>query len=432
MFRREDVSMKAVVLVHAAEIRQTKAIFLLLALLMGFASISTDFYLPALPTMAVALNARPGALAFTISGFLVGFTLGQLMWGPISDRYGRRKPLAIGVLLFVLGSAGCALSVSGASIIAARMVQALGASAGVVLARAMVRDLRSGNEAAQMLSTLMTVMAIAPLIGPLIGGQILTLAGWRAIFWTLVFIGVGTLSALVVLPETLPPARRNMAPLGRAFAAYGGLLCDRRLLGYAGACGCFYGATYAYIAGSPFAYIAFHHVPATAYGFLIAAGVGGMIVMNLVNGLLVTRLGLRTMAIVGAGMATMAGVIVAINAWTSWGGVAGLAVPLCLFVSMTGVVSANAIAGALSTSQQQTGAIAALIGAFQYGCGFVGSALVGILADGTPWPMALMVAIGAIGSLGCALSFPKRAEWASQAQPTALAADLPLPPSGRV
>ena len=146
-----------------------------LSMLMGFASISTDLYLPAMPVMSRSLRAGAGMVELTISGYLVGFSLGQLLWGPISDRYGRRLSVAIGLVLFVIGSAGCALSGSALAMIGWRIVQALGACASVALSRAMVRDLYEGSRAAQMLSTLITVMAIAPLIGPLVGGQIVAL-----------------------------------------------------------------------------------------------------------------------------------------------------------------------------------------------------------------------------------------------------------------
>ncbi|MDB6034127.1 MAG: drug transporter protein, partial [Verrucomicrobiales bacterium] len=166
--------------------RHSWRVLLILSALMGFASISTDLYLPAMPTMGRALRAGTGTVEWTISGYLIGFSLGQLLWGPIGDRLGRRLPVALGLILFVIGSAGCALADSAWGMIGWRVLQAVGACAGVVLARAMVRDLYEGDRAAQMLSTLMAVMAIAPLLGPIVGGQILALAGWRAIFWTLV------------------------------------------------------------------------------------------------------------------------------------------------------------------------------------------------------------------------------------------------------
>ncbi len=145
----------------------------------------------------------------------------------------------------------------------------------------MVRDLYEGPRAAQMMSSLMTVMAIAPLIGPLVGGQILVFAGWHAIFWTLVGVGLATLLALLMLPETLPPAQRNPEPIGRALLRYGKLLGQRRLMDYAGAGGFFYGGMFAYIAGTPFGYITYHHVPAELYGLLFAVGIVGIMLVNI-------------------------------------------------------------------------------------------------------------------------------------------------------
>lgn len=375
----------------------------ILSTLMAFASISTDLYLPALPAMASALNADAGSVELTISGYLIGFSLGQLLWGPVGDRHGRRLPIAIGLLLFILGSAGCALSTSAGMMIAWRAVQAVGACASVVLARAMVRDLYVGHRAARMLSTLMTVMAIAPLVGPSLGGLILQLASWRAIFWTLVGVGLATLAALYGLPETLPVERRNPQPLWRALGRYAELLRQRRLLGYAGAGGFFYAAMYAYIAGTPFAYISYHHLSPQRYGLLFAIGIVGLMITNQVNARLVERYGSDRLMRAGSAGAALAGLWLALAAWTDWGGLSGLVVPLFLLVSATGFIVANSIAGALASFPTQAGSVSALIGSIQYGSGILGSALVGFYADGTPWPMACVIALCGLGSLLCAL-----------------------------
>lgn len=384
---------------HDAAARHGWRVLAILSTLMGFASISTDFYLPAMPAMAGSLGADAGTVELTVSGYLVGFSLGQLFWGPISDRYGRRLPVAAGLALFVVGSAGCALAGSASGLIGWRMVQAVGASAGVVLSRAMVRDLYAGHRAAQMLSTLITVMAIAPLIGPILGGQILALAGWRAIFWTLVAIGLATLAALFTLPETLPERRRNHETLGRVLVRYGELLGNRRLLGYAGAGGFFYAGMFAYIAGTPFAYITYHHVPAELYGVLFAAGIVGIMATNMVNARLVRRLGSDRILLGGTVTAALSGLVLALAAWSGWAGLWGLVVPLFVFASATGFIVANSIAGALSDFPERAGAVSALIGAIHYGSGIVGSALVGAFADGTPWPMGWIIALTGVGSL---------------------------------
>ncbi|HTI00562.1 MAG TPA: multidrug effflux MFS transporter [Acidisoma sp.] len=373
-----------------------------LSTLMGFASISTDLYLPALPRMTEALRSDAGHMELTISGYLIGFSLGQLLWGPIGDRHGRRLPVAIGILLFVVGSAGCALSTSAGEIIGWRVLQAVGACAGVVLSRAMVRDLYTGDRAAQMLSTLITVMAIAPLLGPILGGQILVLASWRAIFWVLVGIGALTLVAVLRLPETLPEGRRNHEPVIQAMAGYFMLIRQKRLLGYAGAGAFLYGGVYAYIAGTPFVYITYYHVPPRFYGLLFAVAIIGIMLANMINARLVTRLGGVRLLRAGTAGSAVAALVVAADAWSGFGGLAGLAIPLFVYISSTGLIVANSIAGAMSAFPHRAGAVSALVGALQYGSGILTSALLGVFADGTPWPMGGVIGLCGLGSLFCA------------------------------
>jgi MFS transporter, DHA1 family, multidrug resistance protein len=393
-------------------------ILAILSMLLAFASISTDLYLPAMPAMTRSLHSNAGTMELTISGYLVGFSLGQLLWGPIGDRYGRRAPVAIGLVLFVIGSAGCALAHSPAAMIGWRAVQAVGACASVVLARAMVRDLYTGHRAAQMMSTLMTVMAIAPLVGPSAGGLILHFASWRAIFCALVGVGLATLVALGALPETLPHTRRNREPLGRALANYGRLLRIKRLLGYAGAGGFFYGAMYAYIAGTPFAYITYHQLSPQLYGLLFGAGIIGIMVTNLLNARFVALFGSDRLMRAGTVGAALAGLVLALNARTDWGGFMGLFIPLFLFVSATGFIVANSIAGALGCAPERAGAVSALIGSMQYGTGILGSALVGVFADGTPFPMGCVIALMGLASVASSLllvnSDPVKAERAER------------------
>ena len=271
--------------------RTTVRTLLILSILMAFGPLSTDLYLPALPTLAHAMRTGPDQMALTLSSYLIGFSFGQLLWGPVGDRYGRRGPIAAGLALFVLGSLGCGASMTAWQLIGWRVVQAVGASAGPVLARAMVRDLYEKERSAQMLSTLMTVMAIAPLAAPLLGGQILWLASWRAIFFTLCALGVLALGALLALPETLPPYRRLREPIGAALAGYVTLARDPRVILYAATGGFFYAGIFSYIAASPFAYIEYFHVPAEMYGLVFALPILGIMAVNFANTRLVMRLG---------------------------------------------------------------------------------------------------------------------------------------------
>jgi MFS transporter, DHA1 family, multidrug resistance protein len=368
-----------------------------LALLLGFASISTDLFLPALPAMQAELGAAEGTLHFTISAYLLGFAFGQLGWGPISDRYGRRGPIALGVLVFVVGSAGCALSTTAGEIIGWRIVQALGASSSVALARAMIRDLYERDDAARTLSTLMTVMAIAPLLGPIVGAQILALASWQTIFWTLVAIGLCTFVAALTLPESLPDEKRERGPLWTVISGYGELLINRQLLSYAAVIGCFYAAIFANIAGAPFALIHDFGLSPQSYSLIFSAGIAGLMAANAINARLVMRFGINRMLLVGAGGASLFGAGLLLTSLAGIGGVAAFVVLQFLFTAMNGFILANGVAGALSSIQTKAGSASALVGAIQYGSGMVGSAAVGLLADGSAIPMCVVMAIGGVG-----------------------------------
>lgn len=381
--------------------RRTRAIDLLLLVVLGalmaFASISTDTYLPAFPAIAADFGVDEGRIQLTISSYLIGFSLGQLAWGPLSDRVGRRWPIIWGMALFILGSAGCGLSGSAEALILWRLLQALGASAGPVLARAMVRDLYARERAAQMLSTLMLIMAVAPLLGPIVGGQILLFADWRAIFWCLTAVGVVSAIGVVLIDETLPAERRDRGRLSGVAKSYGRVLADRRLIGYAAVGGFFYGGAFAYIAGTPFAYIDYYRVPATAYGLLFAVNVIGLMATNFANARLVARLGSDRILRFGAVTAALSGVVLAVDAHFDLGGLSGLALPLFFYFSAAGLVVANSVAGALAAFPREAGAASAVLGAVHYGAGIFSAALLGWLADGTPWPMGLV--IGAAGLL---------------------------------
>ncbi|MHC1479235.1 multidrug effflux MFS transporter [Frateuria aurantia] len=388
--------------VHGAVPRHRWHVLLILSLLMGFASISTDLYLPAIPTMARELGVPVGTIELTVSGYLVGFSLGQLLWGATSDRYGRRVPIALGLILFVVGSAGCASAHGAWGLISWRLIQAVGASASVVLARAMVRDLYAGHHAARMLSTLMTVMAIAPLLGPLAGGQILELSGWRAIFWLLTGIGVLTLAALWLLPETLPPENRHPEPLSKALGGYRDLLRDPRLRAYIGVGGFYYAGMFAYIAGSPYAYISYYHISPRLYGLLFGGGIIGVMAANLLNRRGAAHFGTDRILLWGAATAAVASVAAGVASASGWGGLAALAIPLLVYASMAGFIVANAIVGALADFPRRAGAVSALVGTFQYGFGVISSGILGAMGDSSPWPMGCIMLLSGLACLACA------------------------------
>jgi MFS transporter, DHA1 family, multidrug resistance protein len=215
-----------------------------LAALSAMGALSIDMYLPALPAIAADLGASPSAVQWSLSPFFVGFALGQLVWEPLSDRVGRRGPVAAGLMLYVVASVGCALATAAPALALLRLVQALGASAGPVLARAMAADVSEGEGAAHLLSTLVVAMGIAPLLAPAVGAGMLGLAGWRSIFWLLAAVGVTILAASRLMGETLPAtARRGSASVTRDYAT---LLGQRAFVAPALAAAAVYGGMFAY------------------------------------------------------------------------------------------------------------------------------------------------------------------------------------------
>ncbi|MEJ2801109.1 multidrug effflux MFS transporter [Comamonadaceae bacterium PP-2] len=371
----------------------------LLSALMAFTSLSTDIYLPAMPQMQRDLQ---GNVELTITGFLIGFAIAQLIWGPISDRIGRRKPLLIGITLFIVGSIGCALSQSIGEIVFWRMFQAFGACTGPMLARAMVRDCYGRTRAAEMLSTLTVIMAIAPIVGPLLGGQIIRITTWHAVFWLLAAVGMLMLLCLRRLPETHAPSRRATTPVWHALSDYAVLLRQPLFMRYTLCVTLFYVSVYAFITGSALVYIGHFHVDAQHYGWLFALNIVGVMGLSLVNRRLVRLYSLdallRASTFVGAA-AMLVGALLVVR---DIGGLWGLVVPVFVFFSTNGIVAACATAAALDGAPERAGSAAALIGALQYGSGIVSSLLLAWLSDGTPIALVGVMAVFALAAVAMA------------------------------
>lgn len=367
----------------------------ILSALMAFTSLSTDIYLPAMPVMAVELQ---GDIELTVTGFLIGFALAQLVWGPISDHLGRRLPLFIGMVLFVIGSLGCAYSTSINEIVFWRVFQAMGACTGPMLARAMIRDLFSRTRAAQMLSTLIIVMAIAPIAGPLMGGQIIRFTSWHAIFGLLAVIGVLMFASLWLLPETLPVEKRTPASLRGAFRNYGLLLKNRLFMRYTLSLTFFYVAAYAFITGSPRVYISFYGIDPQYYGWLFAVNIVGVMGMSVVNRRLVQRYPLDTLLKAAVTVAAVAVVVLAVTVKLHVGGIAAVVASVFVYFSMNGIIAATSTAAALDEVPNIAGSASALIGSLQYGSGIVSSLLLALFSDGTPWTMAWIMALFTLAS----------------------------------
>lgn len=363
---------------------------LILSALMAVTSLSTDIYLPAMPVMSIDLQ---GDAELTITGFLIGFCIAQLIWGPLSDRFGRRRPMFFGMGLFVIGSAGCALSTDMVQIVFWRVFQALGACTGPMLARAMIRDLYSRTRAAHMLSTLMIIMAIAPIAGPLIGGQMIKVTSWHTIFWLLAIIGTLLLISILWLPETLPKEKRIQASVPGAFRNYKLLLTNASYMRFTLCLTFYYVAAYAFITGSPFVYITWFGVDPQHYGWLFAVNVMGLMAVSIVNRRLVHRYPLETLLRIAVFIAAIAALALAVTTGLGVGGISVIVATVFVFFSMNGIIAATSTACALDAVPEVAGSASALMGALQYGSGIVSSLLLALFSDGTPWTMGWIIAV---------------------------------------
>ncbi|OAT22889.1 Bcr/CflA family multidrug resistance transporter [Buttiauxella gaviniae ATCC 51604] len=374
---------------------------IILSALMAFTSLSTDIYLPAMPLMAQDLH---GNAELTITGFLMGFCVAQLIWGPLSDHFGRRLPLFIGMGLFMIGSVGCALSTDISQIVFWRVFQALGACTGPMLARAMIRDLFSRTRAAQMLSTLMIIMAIAPIAGPLLGGQMIKITSWHAIFWLLAVIGGMMFISLFWLPETLPQEKRVKASLPSAFRNYYALLTNTTFMRFTLCLTFYYVAAYAFITGSPFVYITYFGVEPQHYGWLFALNIVGLMGMSVINRRLVQRYPLEVLLKFAVVTAAVAALVLAAAAKLEIGGLILIVAAVFVFFSMNGIIAATSTAAALDSVPNVAGSASAFMGSLQYGSGIISSLLLALLSDGTPWTMAWIIGLFTVASAVMALS----------------------------
>lgn len=367
---------------------------LTLGILTAFAPFSIDMYLPGLPAIAREFNTDMAAAQQTLAVFFLGLSLGQVFYGPISDRLGRRRPLLFGCLLYALACIGCALAPSIESLVALRFAQALGGCAGVVIARSVVRDLFDQTESARMYSLLMLVLGVAPITAPLIGGQLLLFFGWRSIFFAL--FGFGVLCLLLVffvLPETLPTARRSQTGLGVALRTYGTLLIDGRYMGYALASGLASAGMFAYIAGSPFVFIELNGVAPEHYGLIFGTNAIGLITASQLNRWFLNSYSTGQILTAALACTAASSLLLLGVAASGIGGFVGMLVVLFFTIASTGFVGPNATAAAMAPYATRAGSAAALLGAVQFACGAAAGALVGALHNGTALPMTGTIAL---------------------------------------
>ncbi|MGP9824237.1 multidrug effflux MFS transporter [Ectopseudomonas khazarica] len=366
---------------------------LILGALCAFGPLAIDFYLPSFPTLAQQFATDVEHIQLSLAAYFVGIAIGQLFYGPLADRFGRRVPLLVGVALFALGSLACAIAPSLEWLIAARFVQALGGCAGMVITRAVVRDLCDPLASAKVFSQLVLIMGLAPILAPLGGGLLLNTLGWPWIFHSLaIFATLCLLAVLRWLPETRPQELAP-APLSGAFGQYRALLGNAPFMGYSLAGGVAMAGMFAYIAGSPFVFIELYGVPAEHYGWLFGSNAAGFVITAQVNARLVRAGGpavwLRRVVLVylSSGLCLLA------LAWWRPEQLWPLLVPLFICVASLGCLLPNATACAMAGQGRHAGSASGLLGSMQFTVAASASALVAFLHDGSAVPMALVIAL---------------------------------------
>jgi MFS transporter, DHA1 family, multidrug resistance protein len=377
---------------------------LILGSLSAFTPLAVDMYLPGLPVLERVLATDSGKVQQTLSLFFLGLAIGQLFYGPISDRFGRRAPLLVGNLLYIGASVACALAPNIDSLIVARFVQAFGSCAGLVISRAMVRDLFEPREGARVMSLLMLVVGVAPILAPMLGGYVLVWFDWHAIFWFLAgFACLAMVAARLWLPETRGARPDLRLTPGSVLRVYGRLLTTRRYMGYTLASSLGMGGLFAYIAASPFVFIDLYGLSPQAYGWVFGINAVGIIGMSQVNRALLRHFTLDEVLLVAVSVMAASGLLLLVTAAFSIGGMFGLWLPLFLYIASLGAVLPNAAASAMATEAERAGSAAALMGTLQFVIGALTSGLVGLLHGDAALSMAVIVAICGIGGLSARL-----------------------------
>lgn len=378
---------------HTVSPVRTRGLALILGAVTGLTPLAIDMYLPALPSMAQAFPGSGVSVQLTLASFFIGVAIGQAIYGPVSDRFGRRLPLLAGCVLYTLASIGCALAPTMEALVAFRFLAALGGCAGMVIARAVARDLFDERGMARLMAMLMLVMGAAPIVAPTIGGQMLRVLDWRWIFWILSIAGAATIAIVHLrLRETLPADRRRPLRIGSIFSTYARLVADRRFMAYALPSGLAMTGMFAYVTGSPHVFIELHGVAPADYGWLFGLNALALIAASQVNHRLLARRGGRRLMRAALPVLALAGLAMVAASLLPQTGLRGIAVPLFVYIGAMGFVLPNASAAAMQPFGAMAGAASSLLGILQFGFGAIVGAILGALQNDTAVPMAAVIA----------------------------------------
>ncbi|MBO0897109.1 multidrug effflux MFS transporter [Arthrobacter sunyaminii] len=371
----------------------TTGLLLVLALLSATGPFATDLYLPSFPAMTDELKASATAVQLTLTAFLLGMGAGQLVFGPLSDRYGRFRPLFLGSAGFVVASAVCALAPNLAVLVAGRLLQGLCASAGVVIARAMVADLTTGATSARTFSLLMTIGGVAPVVAPTVGGLLAEHLGWRGVLWVLAGLAlVMFVCVACVLAESQPLHHRSSGPM---LAGLSGVVANRKFLGYAVLFASTFGVLMAYISASPFVYQNLMGLTASAYGLAFGVNAMGLVGAGFVSARLARRIPPRkTVTAAVSVLLTMSVAVLALS--VSAAPPLLLAVPIFFAATSVGFIMGNTTSLALAEVGLAAGSGSAVLGGGQFFAGALVSPLTGLAGEESAVPLAVIMTLSAL------------------------------------
>jgi MFS transporter, DHA1 family, multidrug resistance protein len=373
----------------------------LLTGLVALGPLSTDLYLPSLPSLTGVFNTDVAHVQLTLSVFLLGFAVSQLIYGPLSDRFGRVPMLIGGLAIYLLASVACVFSTSIEALIAARFFQALGGCCGPVLGRAIVRDVHGGQQAARVLAYISSATALAPAVAPILGGYLHVWFGWKSSFYALAAVGALLLALVpILLGETNKHRNPHATAPRHLLRNYYAVLTHGSFFGYALCVAFAYSSIFAFISGSSFVLIDLLHVQPEHFGLCFATAVAGFISGTFSVARLTLRLGIDRMIAAGSLLAAIAGSVMALFAWAGVYSLAAVLVPSFFCFASAGILMPNAMAGAIQPFPKMAGAASALMGFTQMSCAAMVGYLVGRLYDGTSLPMALAMAL--VGWGACA------------------------------
>lgn len=376
--------------------RESLRLVLMLGVLVALGPFTIDMYLPALPTIANELQTTSTAVQLTLTGTLAGLGFGQLILGPLSDTFGRRRPLLAGTTVHVVASLLCVVAPNVAVLGALRVLEGLGAAAASVVAIAVVRDLFTGVRAARMISRLVLVIGASPVLAPTVGGEMLRWTDWRGVFAALAVLGLAvTIMAAVALPETLPPARRRTGGIPATLRTYGGLLTDRTFVCLVLVSGLNASALFAYVAGSSFVFQDQYGLSEHAFSLIFAVNSISNIGASQVNVLLLSRFQPNRILVASLCAGVVSSIALLVMALTGAGGLLGVLVPLFVLLGAIGLSGPNASALGLSLHGESAGTAAALFGSLNFGLGALTAPIVGLLGNDSQ-AMAIAMAAGIV------------------------------------